>query len=611
MPFTTLRQAQIYYETFGSVSTRPPIVLIHGSTINGQVDWRLVAPLLAEDYYVIVPDCRGHGRSTNPDASYSFAGMAADIAALVRQLGFETAHIIGHSNGGNVALVTLLEHPKIVESAVLQAANAYVSQDLIEKEPAIFDPERVQREAPSWMDEMIALHGPTHGADYWRTLLQLTLQEIITEPNYTPQQLARVQSPTLVIQGEQDRVNAPARHAQFIAEHIPQAELWIPEGGGHNVHVEQLFDWVERVRDFLYRRGDPANDKLYRLRKQSYPDRRQTWFNLHAHYHPGRIDLAGSVLTAEQLLNAMNTLDGMSAAVNASDVKVLLPTAARWALVKWNTADLRREPDSNAERDSQVLLGEAVNILEEQGEWLHVRVQHDGYLGWMLAAALHPCSQENANQYRASCQAVVIADLLPATDAEIPLGSLSTPILGRIPFGVALPVAEWDQEFASIYLPDNRVWRVASSGLLPIERRPKPDAEGIQFTLNLLRGMMGVPYLWGGRTPFGYDCSGLAQTFLRFMGLTPPRDADQQYQAGKPVSSIPQPGDLQFFGRINPNAPTGRYANVTHVAISLGGTEVLHSSSSVGGVQINSLDPSSPRFLPVLRERHLGARRLI
>ena len=75
--------------------------------------------------------------------------MAADIAALIRQLGFEKAHIVGHSNGGNVALlVTLMEHPDVVQTAILQAANAYVSPDLIEKEPRLFDPERVRGERP-------------------------------------------------------------------------------------------------------------------------------------------------------------------------------------------------------------------------------------------------------------------------------------------------------------------------------------------------------------------------------------------------------------------------------------------------------------------------------
>ncbi len=252
MSFIDINAAQIYYETFGTDrSDRVPIVLIHGSTITGHTDWHDVAPRLAQNYFVIVPDCRGHGHSSNPNLSYSFKEMAADTAALIHSLGFDRAHVIGHSNGGNVALVTLLEYPEVVDKCVIQAANAYVSQDLIEREPRIFDPDRVQRESPAWMQEMIDLHGATHGAEYWRDLLRLTLHAIITEPNYTPIDLARVDRSVLVIQGENDTVNAPAQHAQFIARHIPRSELWLPNGIGHNVHQEILNEWFKRVTDFL------------------------------------------------------------------------------------------------------------------------------------------------------------------------------------------------------------------------------------------------------------------------------------------------------------------------------------------------------------------------
>jgi len=220
---------------------------VHGSTITGHTDWSEIVPVLAKNRHVIIPDCRGHGRSTNPNLSYSFREHAADMSALIKTLGYEKAHVVGHSNGGNIVLVMLLEHPEVVASCVPQAANAYVSQDLIDKEPAIFDPDRVAREKPEWRDEMISLHSGTHGAEYWRTLLKITVDEIIAEPNYTPDDLARVSCPVLVIMGELDHVNAPAQHAQHIAKHIPSAELWIPAGIGHNVHIDLPGEWLEKV----------------------------------------------------------------------------------------------------------------------------------------------------------------------------------------------------------------------------------------------------------------------------------------------------------------------------------------------------------------------------
>jgi pimeloyl-ACP methyl ester carboxylesterase len=256
MAFIEVNGARLFYKTFGPAAPRKsPIVLVHGSTGTGQSNWGEMAPLLAERYTVIVPDCRGHGQSSNPEHSYSFKELANDTAGLIRGLGYERAHVIGHSNGGNVALVTLVEHPEVVQTAVLQAANAWISPDLPEKQPTYFDPDYVAVHSPEWKNEMIALHSATHGPDYWRELLQLTVKELICEPNYTPENLANVSRPTMVIQGENDGVNAPYEHAQFIARHIPGAELWIPEGIGHSVHVEIPTEWIDKVLDFLHRRG--------------------------------------------------------------------------------------------------------------------------------------------------------------------------------------------------------------------------------------------------------------------------------------------------------------------------------------------------------------------
>jgi pimeloyl-ACP methyl ester carboxylesterase len=269
MPYVEINGANLYYQTYGDdpsteftlsgnkglKADRAPIVLIHGSTVDSHTDWDGIAPQLARLYRVFAPDCRGHGRSNNPHLSYSFKELADDVAAFVRAMGFEHAHIIGHSNGGNVALVTLMEHPDIVRTCIPQAANAYVTRYLIAREPKAFDPERVEREAPAWRDEMIRLHGETNGKEYWRDLLWLTMKEIISEPDYSPAELARVETPVLIIMGADDTVNAPDAHAQYIANNIPNAELWIPEKTGHNVHLERREEWIAKVLDFLERKG--------------------------------------------------------------------------------------------------------------------------------------------------------------------------------------------------------------------------------------------------------------------------------------------------------------------------------------------------------------------
>jgi len=256
MPTIEINDANIYYQSYGDDQpNHAPIVLIHGSTVDSHTDWDSAAPTLAKYYKVFAPDCRGHGKSNNPHMSYSFKELSDDVAAFVQAMGYERAHIIGHSNGGNVALVTLIEHPEIVQTCVPQAANAYVTRYLIDREPVVFDADRVAREAPEWRDEMIKLHSEVNGIEYWRELLWLTMKEIISEPNYAPFELALVEKPTLVIMGANDSVNAPDEHAQYISNHIPNAELWIPENTGHNVHKEREQEWIERVLGFLKRRA--------------------------------------------------------------------------------------------------------------------------------------------------------------------------------------------------------------------------------------------------------------------------------------------------------------------------------------------------------------------
>jgi pimeloyl-ACP methyl ester carboxylesterase len=256
MPIIEIDNANIHYQAYGDDQpNHTPIILIHGSTVDSHTDWDAIAPELARRYKVFAPDCRGHGKSTNPHMSYSFKELADDVAAFVHAMGYERAHIIGHSNGGNVALVTLMEHPEVVQTCIPQAANAYITRYLINREPVYFDAARIAREEPDWMNEMIALHSETNGREYWRELVWLSMRETMSEPNYSPAELSRVSRPVLAIMGADDKANAADEHAQYIANNIPSAELWIPEKTGHNVHHERREEWLAKILDFLERRG--------------------------------------------------------------------------------------------------------------------------------------------------------------------------------------------------------------------------------------------------------------------------------------------------------------------------------------------------------------------
>lgn len=592
MPFVTVNGAEIHYQTYGRQRVgHAPVYLIHGSTQTGYSCWNKAAPLLAEDYFVIAPDCRGHGQSSNPRMTYSFKELAADVAGTIRALGFERAHVIGHSNGGNIALVTLLEHPDVIQTCVIQAGNAWVSPDLIEKEPPLFDPDFIMRERPLWYEEMIQLHAPL-GENYWRDLVLMTVKEIISEPNYTPEDLAKVKLPALVIQGEMDRVNAENKHAQFIAQHIPAAELWIPKGIMHDVHDYVLDEWLRRVKDFISRRGTDLSEKLYRHRLNRHPDDRMGIFD-------PRINadnvLSGTVLNEEMQAEVLSALEIPPA---ENKLKVLITKETPWALINRPVEDLRRRPSILGERVSQARMGEAARVIEVNGSWSYIRLEHDSYSGWVHSNSLHICSEEHVRDYQSKCNAIVIAALAEARNDENILTQ-------KIPFATLIHLAEEKDAESIVELSDGRRWKIRREDLILLANRPKANDEGIAQTLDLIKRFAGVPYLWGGRTPYGFDCSGLAGTFYAFMGVNIPRDADQQFFAGEVVET-PRPGDLLFFGEEDED--DGK-VHINHVGISLGGDEFIHSNGTDWGTAYNSFDPNSKIYRKWLDEFYRGARR--
>ena len=114
------------------------------------------------------------------------------------------------------------------------------------------------------------------------------LQAANAAPNSTPEDLARVTCPVFVIQGANDVVNAPDRHAQFIAQHIPDAELWVPAQVAHNVHQEIPLEWLARVSGFSgapWRRGQR---RAVSSAPCAYADTRETIFDVRAAPSPAR-----------------------------------------------------------------------------------------------------------------------------------------------------------------------------------------------------------------------------------------------------------------------------------------------------------------------------------
>ena len=246
----------------------------------------------------------------------------------------------------------------------------------------------------------------------------------------------------------------------------------------------------------------------------------------------------------------------------------------RAAVVSLPVLDLRREPDHASELASQLLLGEAVDVLgaASDGRWLRVRGRLDGYPGWARAWGLVVASPARVARWLARARHQVRAVRVEAL-AERRSGGVVSPL----PWRSRVIRRARAAGRAQVELPDGRLGWVSERAVAPLGAR----APGI---LERIQSLIGTPYLWGGRSAMALDCSGFTQLVMGEQGVGLPRDARDQWRRCRDIAARDHArlGDLVFFGA----AESGQ----AHVGIFLGGGYFVHARGRVG---INSLDPDN------------------
>lgn len=222
---------------------------------------------------------------------------------------------------------------------------------------------------------------------------------------------------------------------------------------------------------------------------------------------------------------------------------------------------VRNEPSEKSEMVTQILFGETFVVLEKEEKWAKIKMDFDGYEGWIDSKLIFSVAETEYELWKSAN-----AWMVPTPKISIVKDGSSAPI--TIPAGSRIVFNGHDRNSFSIGKNDYFI-----SGQIPSQK----DLGIREVATSLLH----TPYLWGGRSYFGIDCSGLSQIVYKINGSWLPRDAYLQIELGDNVSFVEEAkiGDLAFFDNED--------GSIVHVGICLGGGKIIHAH---GEVRVDTLD---------------------
>ena len=229
-----------------------------------------------------------------------------------------------------------------------------------------------------------------------------------------------------------------------------------------------------------------------------------------------------------------------------------------YAICTVPAAPVRKEPNHRAEMVNQLLFGETMQVLETKDEWFRIKSTYDDYEGWLTNHLISEMDKETALSDAGFVTTERDNLLMHGAEAiYLPMGS------SLVGFDEAKNLL-WDKSYQ--YHGNYR--NTAKSF----------DSELLR---KIIQGWMNTPYMWGGKTFMGVDCSGFVQTVFKVLGIKIRRDAYQQAEQGIAIENLQEakPGDLAFFQNEN--------SKVTHVGILLKPNKIIHAS---GRVRIDTID---------------------
>jgi len=354
-------------------------------------------------------------------------------------------------------------------------------------------------------------------------------------------------------------------------------------------------------------RPNPTPVILQEVESKFAPDPHMGIFRVSLETNADAIILTGEVDKLEAKSAAVETIQRTG--VKVVDHITVLPEQRlgekSWGIATLSVASGREEPDHKAELGTQILMGRTVRVWKGSRHWFYVQ-SPDGYLSWIEKGSFVPCTKKEADTWTNSPLLVVTAFEervlgTPRSDSE----SVSDVVMGDL-----VKRTGERKDWFSVELPDGRagfIPKKTAQDYKTWSRTRQPTAENIEKTARMF---LGRPYLWGGNSPKGLDCSGFCKLTFLMNGIELNRNASEQVRQGADVPLDPnfsklKKGDLLFFGWArNSDSPEW----ITHVAIYLGNKSFIQSAERV---KISSLDPAAPNYDSYHARSLLYARRIL
>ena len=353
---------------------------------------------------------------------------------------------------------------------------------------------------------------------------------------------------------------------------------------------------------------EKVNSIIKTVKEKFAPDKRTAVFNFEAVESENKIIIKGETNISEAYSEFTKMMNDV--AIKFNNQIEMLPSEKlgekKFGVINLSVANIRSKPDHPAELATQSILGTPIKILKKGEDGYYLVQTPDNYISWLDDDGFTFMTEDELSEWISSPKVIYTKEYgFSYSEADVNSQTVSDLVAGNL-----LKIMGEDSDYFLVNYPDGRAAYIKKDEAKLFNdwySALNPNGETILKTAYRL---MGIPYLWGGTSTKGMDCSGFTKTVFYLNGIVLARDASQQVNTGELVDTKDgwqnlQAGDLLFFGR---KADENRKERITHVAIYIGDGDFIHAA---GRVKINSFNPEKTYYSDYRKSGFIRAKRIL